>query len=95
MFVVHPPGFIDENFLYPLYKSLYGLKQVPRAQFRLLSYFLFHWVSSTYVDAKIGSPLFFSCGVLAKEQIPLFSSLQEVRNYILIFVDDRTFEGNN
>lgn len=58
VYVKKPLGFEDyehPNYVYKLDKSLYGLKQVPKAWYDQLSSFL---VSHGYNREKIGNTLF-------------------------------------
>ena len=57
VYIEQPPGFVDHihpNFVFKLDKTLYGLKQVPRAWYERLSTFL---VSNDFVKGKVDTTL--------------------------------------
>ena len=58
VYVEQPPGFVDHvhhDHVYKLEKTLYGLKQVPRAWYERLSVFL---VENGFSKGKVDKTLF-------------------------------------
>ncbi|GJZ48293.1 retrovirus-related pol polyprotein from transposon TNT 1-94 [Tanacetum coccineum] len=82
VYMKQPPGFIDPqrpNHVCFLHKSLYGLKQTPRAWFERLSKAL---IDLGFKGSKTDPSLFiYSCG--------------NTLLYILVYVDDIIVTGNN
>jgi hypothetical protein len=77
-----PPGFVDftlPSHVCRLHKSLYGLKQVPRAWYTRLSDFL---ISNSCHASKVDTSLF-------------ISSISADIFYLLVYVDDILFTGSN
>ena len=82
VFVEQPPGFEDFNFpnhVFKLKKTLYGLKQTPRAWYERLSKFL---ISSGFKIGKIDTTLF----IKPKDKDMLI---------VQIYVDDIIFGATN
>lgn len=82
VYMTQPPGFEDAskpNYVCHLQRSLYGLKQVPRAWFHRLSSFL---LSHSFNSSKTDPSLF----ILHNNSITLF---------ILIYVGDIFVTGNS
>ena len=77
-----PPGYIDATnpkFVCKLHKSLYGLRQAPRAWFSMLSAFL---QSHGFVNSLSDSSLF-----ILKTSLHI--------TYILVYVDDILITGSD
>ena len=58
VYVEQPPGFENANFsthVFKLTKTLYGLKQVPRAWYEKLSSFL---IQNNFMKCKVDTTLF-------------------------------------
>lgn len=77
-----PQGFIDKkypNHVCKLQKSLYGLKQDPRAWFSRLSTFL---ISQNFIQSKSDSSLF-------------INTESDIFLYVLVYVDNILFTRNS
>jgi len=82
VYMKQPPGFVDPTLpshVCRLHKSLYGLKQTPRAWYTRLSDFL---LSIGFLASKVDTSLF-----ILSDDTNTF--------YLLVYVDDILLTGNN
>lgn len=82
MYMVQPLGFINSdypNHICKLQKSLYGLKQVPRAWYLALTYFL---LNNGFRKSQADVSLF-------------VYNYNNIMFYFMVYVDDIALIGNN
>jgi len=82
VFMLHPPGFVDKNFvdhICRLKKALYGLKQAPRAWYMELRVFL---LSLGFVNSNVDASL-------------LIHRKLGLTLYLLVYVDDIIVTGSS
>ena len=82
VYMSQPPGFIDKDkphHVCRLHKAIYGLKQAPRAWYNELRDFL---LSNGFVNSLADASVF-------------YFHMGDVLIYMLVYVDDIVFTGNN